>query len=91
MEKCWRKGVSEIICGDLKGIRENADFGRKGNAMIHNYWSHGYILRRIREKAEEYGIKVKTIDERGTSSVCPRCFSAVVTKRGRLFKCQSCG
>ncbi|MDF2955356.1 MAG: Transposase [Candidatus Alkanophagales archaeon MCA70_species_2] len=91
VEKCWRKGVSEIICGDLVGIRKEADFGRKGNAMIHNYWSHGYILRRIREKAEEYGIKVKAIDERGTSSVCPRCFSAVVTKRGRLFKCRTCG
>jgi len=91
VEKCWRKGVSEIICGDLKGIREGADFGRKCNAMIHNYWSHRYILRRIREKAEEFGIKVETIDERGTSSICPRCFSPVVTKRGRLFKCQSCG
>ena len=33
VEKCWRKGVSEIICGDLVRIREGADFGRKGNVM----------------------------------------------------------
>jgi len=89
--RCWWKGVFEIVCGDLRDIRKSADFSRKSNSMIHNFWSVGYILRRIREKAEEYGIRLVTVDERGTSSECPRCGSKHVVRRGRLFKCLSCG
>jgi transposase len=27
--------------------------------MINNFWSFNYIIRRFREKAEEYGIEVR--------------------------------
>jgi putative transposase len=92
VHRCWRKGVSEIVCGDLRDIRKSADFSHKSNSMIHNFWSAGYLLRRIREKAEEYGIQIITVDERGTSSVCPRCGSKhVARKEGRLFRCLNCG
>jgi len=59
--------------------------------MIHNFWSVGYIYKRMREKAEEYGIVVRRVDERGSSSECPLCHSRRVVKRGRLFKCLNCG
>ena len=58
--------------------------------MIHNFWSVGYVYQRLREKAEEYGLKTRRDDERGTSSECPRCRSKRIVKRGRLFKCVDC-
>ncbi len=90
IETCWHKGVSEIIHGDLENIRDNAKFNKKPNSMIHNFWSIGYIVKKLKEKSEEYGIKVKPVGERGTSSVCPRCHSKHVMKRKRLFKCLDC-
>jgi transposase len=42
------------------------------------------------EVAEEFNITIELIDERGTSSTCPRCGSNQITRRGRLFKCQGC-
>lgn len=89
--KCWKMGVDEIICGDLNGIRDDAKFNGKANSMIHNYWSHRYILERLEWTAENYGITVEAVDERGTSSRCPNCDSKEVTTRGRLFKCRGCG
>jgi len=82
--------VSEIVCGDLREIRKSAKFSRKSNAMIHNFWTVGYQYQRIREKAEEYGIRTRRENERGTSSKCPRCGSKRIVKRGRLFKCVEC-
>ncbi len=90
VDTCWLKGVSEIICGDLRNIRDSAKFNKKANSMIHNFWSIGYILKRLKEKSKEYGIKVTPVDEKGTSSLCPRCHSKHVMKRKRLFKCLDC-
>ncbi|WP_456487366.1 zinc ribbon domain-containing protein [Candidatus Alkanophaga liquidiphilum] len=55
--------------------------------MIHNFWPSSYLYKRISEKAEEYGIRTRRADERGsTSSKCPRCGgSKHVTKSGRLL------
>ena len=90
VEKCWAKNVSEIICGDLRNIRKSSNFNRKSNSMIHNFWSVGYVYKRLKEKGEEYGIKVVRIDERGTSSTCPRCSSKKIVCHKRLFKCKEC-
>jgi len=73
VEQCWEDGVSKIVAGDLSGIRESADFNKKANSMIHNFWSHKYLVDRLKWTAENYGIDLKLIDERGTSSKCPRC------------------
>lgn len=91
IERLWQEGVSKIVVGDLKDIRASVNGGRKSNAMVHNFWSHRYLARRIREVAEEYGISVETVNERGTSSHCPWCGSEEVVKRGRLLKCNGCG
>ena len=88
--RCWSQGVSEIVLGELTNIRASAQFSKKSNAMIHLFWSHRYLMTRIKEKAEEYGIIVRKIDERGTSSVCPRCGATRVVRKGRLFKCLQC-
>jgi putative transposase len=91
VEKCWNRGVSEIVCGDLRDIRSSANFSRRSNSMIHNFWSVGHVVRRIEEVAEEYGIIVTRVDERGTSSECPRCSSRRVIRSKRMFKCRDCG
>jgi len=102
VELCYNKGVSEIVVGDLNGIRSNKSKRsirirsnnskcKKANSMIHNFWSHRYLIKRIKEKAEENCIKVTEVNESYTSSVCPRCGSKNVEKRKRLFKCLSCG
>ena len=76
-------GVSTIKVGYPKNIaQENGNFNN-----VH-VWTYGYLLRRIHEVAEEYGITVVYVSEAYTSSRCPihgkRCGSRV--KRG-LFKC----
>ncbi|WXG42083.1 MAG: transposase [Candidatus Freyarchaeum deiterrae] len=91
VEKCWNRGVSEIVCGDLRDIRSSANFSRRSNSMIHNFWSVGYMVRRIEEVAEEYGIKITRVDERGTSSECPRCGSKRIVRSKRMFRCRDCG
>ena len=91
VERLWHEGVCEIVTGDLTGIRDDGKFGKKADSMVHNFWSHRFLLERLQCVAQEFGIQVTTIDERGTSSVCPWCGGTSVTKRGRLLRCQSCG
>jgi putative transposase len=57
VEEAYRLGVSKIVLGKLKGVRSNRHNG-KANTMINNFWSFSYIVRRFKEKAEEYGIEV---------------------------------
>jgi putative transposase len=76
-------GGSIIKVGYPKYIaQENGNFNN-----VH-IWTYGYLLRRIYEVAEEYGITVVYVKEEYTSSKCPihgeKCGNRV--KRG-LFKC----
>jgi len=45
--------------------------------MINNFWSYAYMVRRIKDKAEEYSINVKEVSEYKTSSICIRCNSSL--------------
>jgi putative transposase len=83
IEWLYNIGVSIIKVGYPKNIaQENGDFN-----IVH-VWTYGYLLRRVYEVAEEYGITVVYTDEAYTSSKCPihgeGCGKRV--KRG-LFKC----
>ncbi|MFX1511100.1 MAG: zinc ribbon domain-containing protein [Promethearchaeota archaeon] len=49
--------------------------------MIHNFWSHAFLIHSIRLEAEEYGIDVIEVKESHSSSVCPRCRSKKVIKK----------
>ncbi len=91
IELCINKNVSEIIVGDVSHIRDDNDKGNKINAIIHNFWSFRYIIKRLKTTAENFGIKAKLVRENGTSSRCPWCNSKNVRKHKRLFKCLSCG
>ena len=87
---CHEKGVTEIIVGDASGIRENNDKNAKVNAMIHNFWSFGYIIERLRTTAENFGIKVKFVNEAYTSSFCPFCGTRGKRITRGLFSCYKC-
>lgn len=73
VEGVWKQGVSVIFLGDLKGIRNNSNLGKRTNQKIHNFWGFRYIIKRIKEVAEEYGIKVLEMSERNTSKTCSIC------------------
>jgi len=90
VEDAHKLGISKIVLGRLKGIRKNGNNG-KANSMVNNFWSFDYIIRRFKEKAEEYGIEVEEKSEYRTSSKCPLCYSEDIITRGRLFKCLICG
>lgn len=90
VEYLWQLGCSTIFAGDLTGILANIDGGRRTNSMTHNFWNHRYLMQRVKEVAEEYSVAVKMVDERSTSSTCPRCRSQRISRRKRLFKCKDC-
>ena len=91
---CIAENVTEIVCGDLRGIRNKCrkeNGSKKKNKIINNFWSHRYITNRIKTTTENNGIKLTLIDESNTSSYCPICRA-----RGRrvyrgLFHCKKCG
>lgn len=85
-------GVSKIVVGDVKHIRKNNSHnGVKTNFMIHNFWSFNYIIQRIKDVAEEYGIEVEEVSEYKTSTSCPRCGPDHTIRQGRHFRCLNCG
>jgi IS605 OrfB family transposase len=91
VEDANQLNISKIVLGRLKNIRAKSHNNSKANAMINNFWSFNYIVRRFKEKAEEYGIEVEEKSEYKTSSKCPLCHSEDIITRGRLFKCLDCG
>jgi len=83
VERLHEIRVSTIYMGYPKNIsQENGNFNN-----VH-VWTYGYLLRRLSEVSEEYGITVVFVDEAYTSSMCPLhgygCGKRI--SRG-LFKC----
>lgn len=88
VKHCAGQGITEIITGELTGIlRDDGDSSTEMNKQRHNLWSFRYALDRLKMTAENFGIKVDTIDEAWTSSVCPGCGSTNMEKHKRLLKC----
>jgi IS605 OrfB family transposase len=81
--------VGTLVVGHPKTIR-NRNVGRIQNRRLAT-WRFAHLLAALREKAERAGIKVVTIDERGTSSTCPECRQRVPKPSGRAFSCPHCG
>ena len=69
---CEAKGIGTIILGDLTGIRNTINYGKRANQKLHQ-WAFSKIAELITYKAKSLGIKVKTIDESYTSQTCPKC------------------
>jgi len=87
-----RNNVSHIFIGDVKGIRDDNDIGKKGNQMLHNYWAYDSLYRKCDNKAEEKGMIIERNTEEYSSQECPICGVAEpYHKKDRLFLCSFCG
>jgi putative transposase len=83
IEWLYSVGVSKIKVGYPKNITQ-----RNGNFDNVHAWTYGYLLRRISEVAEEYGIDVVYVDEASTSSRYPLHGNGCGARISRgLFKC----
>jgi len=84
VESLYDKGVGEIDICYPKGIAQD-----RGNESNSNFCSYSAMIKRIREVAGEYGMKVKPVNEANTSKTCSLC--GEIHKNGRiergLFKC----
>ncbi len=83
------KTKSLIVIGSLKGIRENSK-GKRVNRIIHNM-PYNRLTKMITYKANQHGIRVITINERGTSKTCSKCGNLGRRISQGLFKCKYCG
>lgn len=87
-----KNDVSSCYSGDLTGIREDADWGRKGNTMLHNFWAYDICTKKLANICEESGIYHEAIDESYTSQTCPICgIASENNKKDRIFLCGFCG
>jgi putative transposase len=72
MQMCKDNDIATIVIGDLTGIRDNIDYGKRVNQKLHQ-WAFGKVTQLISYKAKALGIKVEVIDESYTSQICPSC------------------
>ncbi|RKU15643.1 transposase [Candidatus Poribacteria bacterium] len=85
---CESRGIGTIVIGDLTGIRENINYGKRANQRLHQ-WAFGKVTQLITYKAKVLGIKVEVIDESYTSQTCPNCGNRH-KPNNREYKCK-CG
>ncbi|WP_456444184.1 transposase, partial [Thermococcus sp.] len=67
--------------------------GRKQNYLLSHVWRFNYVIKRLKEVSEEYGIAVMVVDEAFTSETCPVCgkpHEGARFVRG-LFECPATG
>jgi putative transposase len=80
--------VGTLVIGDPTGITTQ-DVGRVQNWRLRQ-WRRTHLVQALRDKAEQAGIVVRLVDERGTSSTCPACHQRVPKPTGRRFHCPHC-
>ncbi|WAM33018.1 RNA-guided endonuclease InsQ/TnpB family protein [Caldicellulosiruptor morganii] len=87
---CVENGITTIVCGDVKGIRNSKEKkGKVVNQKVHQ-WLFRKISRMIEQKAEFADIKVVYVKENMTSQTCPVCGSKN-KPQDRNYECKSCG
>ncbi|WP_148883479.1 RNA-guided endonuclease InsQ/TnpB family protein [Thermococcus aciditolerans] len=89
VKRLYDLGVSKIVVGYPKGIARNSKRGIKQNFILSHVWRFNYLIKRLTEVAEEYGIEVEVVDEAFTSQVCPLCGQRHINARfvRGLFEC----
>jgi IS605 OrfB family transposase len=80
--------IGHLVVGDPRGVLDR-NAGARQNLATRN-WRVGQLIGVLKDKAEAAGIEVTTVDERGTSSTCPRCQKKVPKPKGRNFVCPNC-
>jgi len=93
VKRLYELGVSKIVVGHPKGIARNSDKGKKQNFILSHVWRFNYVIKRLMEVAEEYGVRVLVVNEAFTSKTCPVCgkpYEGARFVRG-LFECPATG
>ena len=80
--------IGTLVVGDPRGLLAR-DPGKRQNLAARN-WRPGKMIAALADKAALAGIDVELVDERGTSSTCPRCGAKVSNPKGRTFHCGTC-
>jgi IS605 OrfB family transposase len=83
-----KERIGTLVVGDPRGLLKN-DAGKRQNLAVRN-WRPGQLIATLADKAALAGIDVELVDERGTSSTCPRCGAKVAKPKGRTFHCGTC-
>ena len=87
VKRCHQSGIGTIVIGDLTGIRDNINYGKRANQKLHQ-WAFSKVTELITYKAKSLGIKVVSIDEAYTSQTCPKCGNPKKpTNRNYTCKC----
>jgi IS605 OrfB family transposase len=81
--------IGTLTVGDPRGVL-TLKAGRRHNQRVHA-WQIGHLIRCLTDKAEQAGIGLVLVDERGTSSTCPTCHQRVPKPKDRNFTCIRCG
>jgi putative transposase len=81
--------IGTLVVGDPTGITDR-DAGRAQNWRLRQ-WRRTHLLQALLDKAEQAGIQVRLVDERGSSSTCPACQRRIPKPTGRRFRCPHCG
>jgi putative transposase len=86
------RGVSTLIVGDLKDIRDGKNWGDSGNQKLHK-WPFDRIINMIEYKARMCGIRVVKEPEDYTSQTCCECGIRQKSNRVHrgLYSCSKCG
>jgi putative transposase len=99
IELAVAQGVKTIVIGDLTGIREKSELGRKNNQKFHAL-PFRKLNQLIKYKAQEAGISVNMkVTEEYTSQTCAFCkpipSKEYANKSNRihrgLYHCRDCG
>ena len=92
IKHCIDNKIGNIVIGELKGIKQNINLGRRNNQNF-SYIPYGIFKRKLRSKAEKYGIEVIEVDERDTSKTCSVCGVKKASNRKHrgLYVCSECG
>jgi IS605 OrfB family transposase len=78
-----KERIGTLVVGDPRSLLKK-DVGKRQNLAVRN-WRPGQMISALTDKAALAGIVVELIDERGTSSTCPRCGAKVRKPKGRRF------
>jgi putative transposase len=89
IEWAVQRRVGTLTVGDPRGVL-GLRAGRRHNKRVRD-WRIGHLIRCLKDKAEQAGITVLLVDERGTSSTCPICRRRVPKPGNRNFTCTHCG
>ena len=88
-----KHNVSEIICGNCKGVSANTKKKRRLNKVSRQKMSqmeYGTLMNQLKYKATLNGIRFVLVSEAYTSQMCPKCDKLHKTSN-RNYKCCDCG